>query len=189
MLEVLPLLSQVVTAAGIVFLASLCLLASWHKYSDLSEFRKIVEAYEILPLPMTSAAVWCLPAFELGCGIAILVPSTSSVASLAISGLFALYGIAMYSTILRGKVLEDCGCGGPARVKGQAQVLSAWHIIRNIVLVGLASWLASTNASVLQIVDLRTWLLIIPVSALGILLYWVADTLAANHSLMKGRHG
>ena len=183
--EVLPLLSQITTASMTVFLASLCLIASTHKFSNLSGYKKIVEAYDILPLPVIGMAARGLPMFELLIGIAILVPTTFSVAAFAIAGLFTLYTIAMLSTILRGKALEDCGCGRPAYVNGRAQVLSFWHIIRNTLLVVMALWVASNTISVFQIIEPQTWLLVIPASVFFALLYWVADTLAANQAQMN----
>ena len=184
-LEVSVLLGQIATVATMVFLACLCLIASAHKFFDLLGFKKIVEDYQVLPAALISLAVWGLPLFELIIGIAVLLPATSSIAAFAIGGLFALYAVAMLSTILRGKKLEDCGCGGPAQVRGQAQVLGAWHIVRNLILVVMAMWVAMGNAGVLQMVDMQTWLLIIPASVFLVLLYWVADTLAANHVLMN----
>jgi len=189
--EVVTMLIQIAKATTIVLLACLCLIASIAKFSDLPRFRDIVQDYQILPSMTIGLAVWCLPLFEALIGIGVLVPATSAFAAFLICGLFALYGFAMLSTIYRGKALQDCGCGGPAQADGRAQVLGAWHIIRNLLLVVMALWIATSHASVLQSVDMRTWLLIIPASVFALILYWVADNLAANHDVMvaaKSRH-
>lgn len=183
--EVLPLLSQITIATITLVLTSLCLIAAAHKFSDLSGFKNILEAYQILPAALIGIAAWGLPLFELLIGIALLLPATFSIAAYAIAALFALYAVAMLSTILRGKALQDCGCGGPAQANGQAQVLSYWHIIRNMFLLAMALWVASNPISILQKMDLQTWLLVIPAAIFSVLLYWVTDTLAANQNRMK----
>ena len=183
--EALTLLGQTTIVTSTVFLAGLCLFASAHKFSNLPRFKKVVEDYQILPQAMIGVVAGGLPLFELFIGVAILVPASSSLAALMISGLFALYGVAMLSTILRGKALQDCGCGGPAHTHGQAQVLGAWHIIRNALLVLMALGVASNAVVSIHTIEAQAWLLVVPASAFLALLYWAADTLIANHGLMS----
>ena len=180
----MPIMFPIIEAITAVLLSCICLAASYHKLSDIEHFRRVLSDYAILPNMLLPLAAFVFPAAEVILGIGVLLPMVSGYAALLIGGLFFIYAVAMLTVLLRRKALKDCGCGGPAK----QHVLSAWQVVRNLFLIAFALNLylaASAGQARWSSIAAEYWLLVIPASIFTLLLYWVGEHLAANHTSLK----
>lgn len=110
--------------------ALLLLAASGHKWRDLSSFRAVLIAYDVLPIEAAALLAVCIPTLELVIGAGLLYPPMCSPAALAASLLLLLYGAAIALNLLRGRSALSCGCGGP----GGRWPISRGMVARNVAL-------------------------------------------------------
>lgn len=112
-------------------LALLFASAAVHKLRDLPAFRVALEAYELLPGPLTRLGAPALVAAEFGTMVLLLSPAARPWGFAAAGLLLAVYTAAIGVNLLRGRLGIDCGCFGPAlRLE-----LSAGLLARNALLL------------------------------------------------------
>jgi len=98
-------------------LAAVFFYASVDKFRDPLQFADSIAAFTILPVPLIGAFALSLPAFEVGCGLLLLWPSTRPVGAMAVALVSVIFFTALSSALVRGLTL-DCGCfgaGAPSR--------------------------------------------------------------------------
>ena len=113
-----PLLDWVLRAG----LASLFAVAAIHKARDRDAFARTLRDYRLLP------ELLCCEALLAGL---LLAQGNRLEASLAASGVLAVYTAAIGINLARGRREIDCGCLGP----GHRQPLSGWLLARNGLLL------------------------------------------------------
>ncbi len=126
-------------------LALLFAAAALHKLRDLTRFRAIVVAYEVLPSTLVSAAAPLVAACEAALAVGLLFPADTSrtVWALAAAAMFALYAVAIAVNLYRGRRDIDCGCGfGTASEK-----IGPALLVRNAFLVTVALWASAPRAA------------------------------------------
>jgi len=101
------------------------------KLKNRPAFSQVLTGYQILPAILGPFAAVVIPLAEIILSVAVL-RYQSAFASMAIAGLLAVYGFAIFINIRRGNLSLDCGCQfGEAR-----QSISMALVYRNIILVG-----------------------------------------------------
>jgi Methylamine utilisation protein MauE len=144
----LPFVFQ--TAAGLA-VALVFARAAAFKFRDMEAFADVLAAYRMLPLGVVEPAARILPALEVACALALLLPWTRSASDLAAAGLLIAFGLAMAVNLLRGRREIDCGCGDPSR----RQPLAWSLVVRNLA---LAAALAACALSPAGAPSLGGWL-------------------------------
>ncbi len=127
-------LDPLIEATFTLFLAALFASAAAGKLRALAEFEGVVANYRLLPAALARPAALALPAAEVAVALLLLVPATRGAGGVAAAALLALFAVAMGVNILRGRREIDCGCFRTTH----RQYLTAWHLVRNAVLVGFA---------------------------------------------------
>lgn len=107
--------------------------AAWHKASDIRRFRRVLDAYRLVPSAFSHAAAWSVPAIEVVLACGLLLPGYRWAAWGAAVMLLA-YSAAIAVNLARGRRDIDCGCFGPAA----SVPLSGSLLVRNAILVAAA---------------------------------------------------
>lgn len=94
------------------FLALLFVRAALHKLGDRYRFQGILADYGLLPEQTLGLAAAAIPVLELGASVLLILPSMRPVGAALAGILLSAYAIAMAISLLRGRYLIDCGCGG-----------------------------------------------------------------------------
>lgn len=121
--------------------ASLSLLlagAASHKLGDLSRFRAVVAAYDLLPSSLVPAAAIGAALVEAALAASLAFGVGVAFAGAGASALMLVYAAAIFVNVRRGRIDIDCGCMGPASRVPLGPLLVA----RNLVIAGAASLLA-----------------------------------------------
>src|SRR5690606_30844476 len=115
-----------------------------------------------------------IPVLEAGAAAALLVPALSRPAAIFAGVLLLAYTLAIAINLARARRNIECGCGWP----GQQPTLSAWLLLRNGLLIGLA-FLCTLPAAARSVswVDLA---IALPAALAGILFYLAANQLLSN---------
>ena len=122
-----PLLDWVLRAG----LASLFAVAAIHKVRDRDAFARTLRDYRLLPERLCGPLVPVLIGCEALLAGLLLAQGNRLEASLAASGVLAVYTAAIGINLARGRREIDCGCLGP----GHRQPLSGWLLARNGLLL------------------------------------------------------
>lgn len=159
-------------------LAAVLAQAAWHKGRDLQTFTAALSAYELVPASLAPLVASQLLAAEVALAGLLLVPALRVPAALGAGALLALYSAAIAVNLARGRRHIDCGCAGPAL----RQPLSAWLIVRNAGLIGIA--LFAALPSVPRTLGALDALTIAGGAAILLATYSAANVLAAHvHAL------
>lgn len=136
----------VVQALG--FFAALVLLrAALHKVLDRHRFAGILASYRILPDRAAPVVAGLLPGAEAVIVLALVIPQTRSLGLLGAAALVAAYAAAMALNLARGRVILDCGCGGPPAPL-------SWGLVgRNVLLAAPLGLAGLREAGALSILD------------------------------------
>lgn len=154
-------------------------VASLHKWQNIEEFRTTLANYQILPDTLLGAFIYIIPALELLCGIALIIPYAPSLAALFATALLSMYMYAIGLNLLKGRRTIDCGCGGTE----QKQPISEWLLLRNGVLLFLAyGTTVSVQARELSWFD---WVVVLLATVVGCLFYNIINQLLVNKELLK----
>ncbi len=164
-------------------LALLFLSAAWHKARDLSDSRRVLAAYRLLPENVVFMAAPALAVVEITVAAALAWPGFYRLSSWAAVLLLVTYSVAIGVNIVRGRVHIDCGCGGPMH----RQSIGPWLLVRNSILMVIAGLVAAEpGLRTLGIVDALT----IAASIISLAaLYAAADGLMATwpqHRRLRG---
>ncbi|WP_168190432.1 MauE/DoxX family redox-associated membrane protein [Luteithermobacter gelatinilyticus] len=128
---------------GSLFVAVLLLLAAFHKLHRLTDFKKVLAGYDLVPGPLLPLATVLVPFVEAVLGLGLVLPGIAPYAALGASGLFMAYGGMIGIALWRGRKAIDCGCSFGARPVR----LSLWMLPRNLCLSVLALGPVFTAAS------------------------------------------
>lgn len=170
-----PLITLIISTS----LALLFFMAARHKMSNLNQFEAQLGAYELLPAALVSPAARLLPIVEMAVVFLILIPITRSFAAFLAVVLLTTYALAMAANLMRGRKDIDCGCGG------QPQVLSAWLLLRNVVLVAGSSLLLVPGNG--YAIAWRELPLLFLMTALLAMIYLLVEQLVRNQSNLTNR--
>lgn len=170
-----PLITLIISTS----LALLFFMAARHKMSAPHRFEAQLEAYDLLPASLVSPTARVLPIVEMAIVFLILIPATRPFAAFVASLLLTAYALAMAINLVRGRKDIDCGCGG------QPQVLSAWLLLRNVVLVaGSCLLLVPNNGHAIAWSDIPFLFLMTAVLAM---VYLLVEQLVRNQSNLTNR--
>jgi len=118
------------------------LVAGLLKISDLTQAARAVNAYRLFDPSVANAMGYALPPLEICIGLLLIVGLFTRAAAAAAGLLMLAFIIGVVSVWVRGYNI-DCGCfGGGGDVSGAGR---AWRyaseVLRDLLLLGLASWL------------------------------------------------
>lgn len=108
--------------------------AAYSKFTAWDEFEGVVQNFRVLPRPLVPVAARMLPPVEALAAVAVLVPALRAVAGSVMAVLLAMFALGIAVNLARGRVDIDCGCFRSSL----RQNLSAWLVVRNVLLLGLA---------------------------------------------------
>jgi hypothetical protein len=120
----------IAVALAVIFGASAAM-----KFADLAMFESALANYRLLPRAFEPLAAYLVPVGEGGCAAGLLFAATRSVGAAVLIVLLAAFAGAIAINLSRGRTNIDCGCFGPML----RQPLSAWLVVRNLVLMALAA--------------------------------------------------
>lgn len=168
----------------IIYLLTICLSvlfasAATHKVINRSLFYDQLAAYRLLPGFLVGFGVFVLPIIEFSLATALLIPFMSKLALGGSALLLGLYAMVMLSAIIRGNGDIDCGCAG---AEG-ATAISAWHIVRNLLLSGTA--LAGSLPMKERLFTPYDWVFMLLMAMTFIAFYQAGNQLLANRSHLK----
>lgn len=164
--------------AGLV-LAFVLAAAALHKFRDPAHFSATLADYGLLPGLLVPVASWLLPALELAVAGTLVLPGTRAMGGVAAALLLGTYTLAIGINLARGRRAIDCGCGDPA----QRQGLSAWLLVRNGALVGLALLCAAPAPD--RATGWLDWTVAILAAVTVCLVYSAGNQLLANRELLS----
>ena len=119
---------------GIIGSISFCFLfaaAAISKVRDLSGFRNILSAYQLLPAVFTGSAAAIIILTEILLAALWTVPHYRVLASYASIFVLVAYALAITVNLLRSRNYISCGCG-------EDQPISWWLVVRNGVYAAFA---------------------------------------------------
>ncbi len=143
---------QWLTTVARVALGIVLLVAGWLKISSPDDAVRAVQAYRILPQGMTHAVGYGLPLLEVLLGVLLVLGLGSRWAAIGAGILMVVFIAGIISVWVRGLSI-DCGCfggGGTISPAGRTARYSA-EIARDLLFLGLASWVAVHPASRLSL--------------------------------------
>lgn len=131
------------TTLARVALGLVMVIAGGLKISDPDQAVRAVQAYQILPQPVTHAVGYGLPMLEIVLGLLLLLGLATRAAAILAGAFMVVFIVAVSSAWARGLSI-DCGCfggGGAIDPAGKTwRYLS--EILRDLLFLGLASWIA-----------------------------------------------
>lgn len=154
-----------------LFVALILAAAAIPKLSNQDEFQGVVANYKLLPGFLVAPFAKLLPWLELGCAIALLVPSLRVIAACVAAGLFILFSIAIAINVGRGRTHIDCGC---VRRPTSMSRIGMFHVLRALALAGVSLYAAAVPLEVAGI-SLESALTALASAAMLSLIYMGAD--------------
>jgi len=143
------------TTAARLALAVVWTWAGLAKMADPDAALRAVRAYELFPEVLVKPVAWGLPFVELALAVLLLVGLATRPAAWASALLFVTFIVMIGSAWARGLSI-DCGCfGGGGATSSVDAGKYALEIVRDLVFVGLAVFVAVGPASHLAL-DRRT---------------------------------
>lgn len=101
--------------------------AAMHKARGLSEFRRVLQGYRLMPPRLIALVSFGVPLVEFVVAIGLIVPGTREMNGVLAAILLASYGIAIWINLARGNLGLDCGC----QFGASKQTISPALVIRN----------------------------------------------------------
>ncbi len=114
------------------------------KVSDPNAAISAVTAYQLLPSDLATLVGYGLPFFEIMLGVLLIVGLATRATAITSGVLMVVFIAAVASAWARGLSI-DCGCFGGGGETSDPQYLP--EILRDLLFLGLASWLAVFPAS------------------------------------------
>lgn len=140
------------TTAARLGLGAVMVTAGGLKISDPDQAVRAVQAYQILPQGMTHLVGYGLPTLEIVLGVLLILGLGTRVAAI-LAGLFMVVFITAVASAWARGLSIDCGCFGGGGAVGSAG--KTWRylseILRDLLFLGLASWIAVFRTSRLAI--------------------------------------
>jgi uncharacterized membrane protein YphA (DoxX/SURF4 family) len=131
-----------------LFVALILIAAAIPKLRTKDEFLGVVANYKLLPNFLVAPFAEVLPWLELGCAIALLIPSTHTIAAGVAAGLFIVFSIAIAINVGRGRTHIDCGC---VRRPTSMSRIGMFHVFRALALGGLSLYVVVSPVAVSNI--------------------------------------
>ncbi len=125
-------------------LGAVLIVAGGLKVGDPNEAIAAVTAYQLLPSGVATIVGYGLPFFEIMIGIMLVVGLATRAAAFTAGILMVVFIAAVSSAWARGLSI-DCGCFGGGGQTADPQYLP--EILRDLLFLGLASWLVLFPAS------------------------------------------
>lgn len=119
-------------------LGGLFIYSGMLKIDDPGAFADAVARYEVLPDVTLGIFSLVMPMMEFLAGVALVLTKWTREASLLISGMLALFIVALAQALARGLEIS-CGCFGVPSVGGRAEIV--WALVRDFALIVPAAWL------------------------------------------------
>jgi uncharacterized membrane protein YphA (DoxX/SURF4 family) len=117
---------------GVIFI-----WASWGKIADPAAFARVVQNYQILPLPLVNPTAVILPWVEAVCGVCLISGVLARGSALLLNGLMVVFTLALGWNALRG-IDTDCGCFSVAVQADKGHYLE--YIFRDLAILGAGVW-------------------------------------------------
>ncbi|MBR4617119.1 MAG: DoxX family membrane protein, partial [Kiritimatiellae bacterium] len=111
-------------------LGALFIYSALAKISDPDEFAYSVSRYEMLPGFTIGLFSLTMPMLELLAGVAMLFTKWLRESALLVSGMLAMFIVALTQALVRGLDIS-CGCFGVPSVGGQREIVMA--LVRDVV--------------------------------------------------------
>ena len=119
-------------------LGALFIYSALAKISDPYDFAFSVMRYRVLPDFTIGVFSLTMPMLELLAGLSMLFTKWLRESALLVTGMFAMFIVALVQALARGLEIS-CGCFGVPSVGGREEILMA--LVRDVVLVVPAVWL------------------------------------------------
>ncbi len=119
-------------------LGALFIYSALSKISDPDEFAYSVSRYDLLPGFVVGIFSATMPMLELLAGLSMLFTKWLRESALLVSGMLAMFIVALVQALARGLEIS-CGCFGVPSVGGREEILMA--LVRDVVLIVPAVWL------------------------------------------------
>ncbi len=129
---------QVVELVCRLGLGALFVYSALAKISDPEDFARAVMRYGVLPDFTLGLFSLTMPMLELLAGLAMLFTKWLRESALIVSGMLAMFIVALVQALARGLEIS-CGCFGVPSVGGREEILMA--LLRDLVLIVPAVWL------------------------------------------------
>jgi len=134
------------TAARLI-LAGVLGVAGGLKVTQPVQAVMAVQAYEIFPPTLGQFLGYALPLFELALALLLLIGVATRMTAVTVAGLMVVFIAGIVSAWARGLNI-DCGCFGSGGQLGPGESPTYLpEILRDLLFLGLASWLAVFPAS------------------------------------------
>jgi hypothetical protein len=173
------LLDPMVSAFAQAILMLVFLAGAWSKLRARETFEGVVYNYRILPEFAVAPVSYLLPAVELAIGLGLAWAPTRPYAAGGAVLVLAVFNVAIGINLARGRREIDCGCFSSVL----KQHLSSGLIVRNVVLMGLAAWLAWGMPQVTA--GWLDWLVGLAAAVVVALVYMTVALLAAQGGLAR----
>lgn len=122
-----------------------------------SEFKGILNAYELVPAPLLTPTAVLIVVLEISTGVALIAGWQVATSALVAAGLYAIFAAAMAINLVRGRTAIDCGCFRSTR-----QPLEWRLVVRNI---GYALSMLVSAGFTLASADPQRWIQALPAAA------------------------
>lgn len=166
-----------------LFVALVLAAAAIPKLRNQDEFLGVVANYKLLPGFLVAPFAKLLPWLELGCAIALLVPSLRVVAACVAAALFMLFSFAIAVNVGRGRTHIDCGC---VRRPTSMSRIGMFHVLRALALAGMSLYVAAVSLEISGI-SIESALTALASAVMLSLIYMAADLMvgfpATKHKL------
>jgi hypothetical protein len=179
------MISHILQAGGLMFLAGLFGLSLVNKLRDLPRFTGVLRSYfngvhwfcRRLQLLLAMGVIAWEASIVIAVSMALLNPATAAFAGLLAAALLLVYGLGMAISLQRGHAVLDCGCSWG---EGSAPV-SLLLVLRNIVFAGMSLCLLVFPVHAVTF-GLFEALNATAIAFLAYVFYLAADQLILNHS-------
>ena len=119
-------------------LGALFIYSALAKISDPDDFARAVMRYGVLPDFTIGIFSLTMPMLELLAGLSMLFTKWLRESALLVSGMLAMFIVALIQALARGLEIS-CGCFGVPSVGGREEIVIA--LVRDVVLIMPAAWL------------------------------------------------
>jgi len=138
----LPAALGALAAQGAAFLALLLAASAVHKASHWGQSLRVVRGFAGVPGPLAGASLSVAVACELAAAGLLVLPQARASGAVLAALVWAAYLALLLRAILQNRRNVDCGCSfGTAH-----RPLGAFHVTRNVLLVGTAAAVAAESA-------------------------------------------
>lgn len=126
------------------YLGGLFILASVHKILDPGAFAIDIATYQMLPLWTVNATAITLPWLELFAGAMLCLGWRTPGAMMAVLGMLLAFVVALLAALARDL---DLSCGCFAATGMEADPISWWTVLRDLVWIAMALYVLRVDTS------------------------------------------